>query len=321
MFFKKITARLLAKSTPQGPQVLVAAFGKHPGWDDHIDDIGLQSELLVAIKRVLYIDGIGGNIDSGAWESIPEEHRLPGFDHLFVWRVREGTVVGRFWSSSDGKGRTRYPMVICAQCTGRSPSWLVRSLAPVLELARQACIQTTTADGVRAAVERAAAEAQACVQGSAVPAEDGALYQHAAERLASNPEMGPDSVGLMRIMYCIERELAAYRPLSALGKRSPTTDFRRVEPRPQNLRVPACEQTPTEAAALWLDFLTGSLVSAAPIFIAVPLGRSWVDVIVGDPGRPQFSCLRASPEVTPFTSEIPYNLEPAFVESAMKVLH
>lgn len=320
MFFKKLTS-LLAKPAAQGPTALFAAFGKHPGWDDHIDDIGLQTDLLVAIKRVLYIEGIGGNVDAGTWESLPEDHRLAGFDHLFVWRVRDATVVGRFWSSSDGKGRTKYPMVICAQCVDRPAPWLVRTLWPVLEHTRQACIQTATADGVVAAVERGAAEAQALIASPAPPRDDNAAYGRAAERLSASPDMGPDSIGLLRVMYCIEREFAPYRPLSQLGKRAPTTDFRRMEARPQNLRVPACNSSPADAASLWLDFLSGLLASAAPVFIAVPNGQPWLDVIVGEAGKAQLSCLRARPEASPCTSEIPYTIEPAFVESAMKVLH
>ena len=43
----------------------VGAFGKHPGWDDHLDDIGLNTEPLIAAKQYLYVQGIGGVIDAG----------------------------------------------------------------------------------------------------------------------------------------------------------------------------------------------------------------------------------------------------------------
>ena len=56
-------------------RVHVAAFGKHPGWDDHIEEIGLDSDLLVKAKRLLYTEGIAGNIDSGAWEKLEPEKR------------------------------------------------------------------------------------------------------------------------------------------------------------------------------------------------------------------------------------------------------
>jgi hypothetical protein len=53
--------------TSTGSRVTLAAFGKHPGWDDHIPGIGIDTELLAHFKQVLYVRGIGGQIDSGAW--------------------------------------------------------------------------------------------------------------------------------------------------------------------------------------------------------------------------------------------------------------
>jgi len=38
-------------------QIFLAAFGKHPGWNDHMDDVGLETESLVAAKTRLYVDG------------------------------------------------------------------------------------------------------------------------------------------------------------------------------------------------------------------------------------------------------------------------
>ena len=45
-----------------GPTVRVAAFGKHPAWNDHVEDIGLESEPLVDLRRNLYVEGIGGGV-------------------------------------------------------------------------------------------------------------------------------------------------------------------------------------------------------------------------------------------------------------------
>ena len=69
------------------------AFGKHPGWDDHIDEIGLDTDLLVRLKRVLYTEGLAGNIDSGAWDKLEEVKRLPVYDHAFYWRTPEGWLI------------------------------------------------------------------------------------------------------------------------------------------------------------------------------------------------------------------------------------
>jgi len=65
---KKIVKRFYPKGQDDpSEKVFVAAFGKHPAWDDHIDDIGLDMDTLIAAKRILYVQGIGGNIDSGSW--------------------------------------------------------------------------------------------------------------------------------------------------------------------------------------------------------------------------------------------------------------
>ena len=103
---KKIVERFNTKGQkiPSG-KVSVAAFGKHPGWDDHIDDIGLDTDILVAVKRILYIQGIGRNIDAGSWDKLEENQLVEKFGHAFVWCMNGDVVVGRLWSSKDGKGR------------------------------------------------------------------------------------------------------------------------------------------------------------------------------------------------------------------------
>ena len=58
------------------PGVYLGAFGKHPGWDDHVDDMGLETPLLLWAKRLLYTDGIAGNIDKGEWDRLPPADRL-----------------------------------------------------------------------------------------------------------------------------------------------------------------------------------------------------------------------------------------------------
>ena len=56
-------------------RVILAGFGKHPAWDDHIDDIGLETESLVIAKRVIYSEGIASQISSGAWNQLENSRR------------------------------------------------------------------------------------------------------------------------------------------------------------------------------------------------------------------------------------------------------
>ena len=58
------------KPVPLAPAINLAAFGKHPGWDDHIPGIGLETEQLARLKQSFYVAGIGRQIDSGAWEKL-----------------------------------------------------------------------------------------------------------------------------------------------------------------------------------------------------------------------------------------------------------
>src|SRR5262245_24203118 len=121
--FIKSLSRLLGTSSKPDPALYLAAFGKHPGWNDHLDDQGLDTDSLIAAKRLLYVQGISQNIDSGAWENLEQVPadaptqavgRLDLFRHDFLWHMRQDgnsvMLAGRLWSSSDGKGRDKYPM-------------------------------------------------------------------------------------------------------------------------------------------------------------------------------------------------------------------
>src|SRR6516165_958254 len=131
-FLKKFLMEDTRRFASSGRFVAVAAFGKHPGWDDHIEDLGLETESLNLAKLVLYVDGIGGQINSGAWEKLEPAQQLPGFEHLFVWQRLGQILIGRLWSSSDGKGRKRYPMVVCLHFMGLPLAWALKQALPVL---------------------------------------------------------------------------------------------------------------------------------------------------------------------------------------------
>ena len=110
----------LPQREKQAGRVCVGAFGKHPGWDDHIENLGLDTQPLIALKRTLYIEGVGGNLDAGAWDQLEDRQKIDGFHHVIVSMTRDAVVMGRMWASLDGKGRARYPMVVCAHGTGLS---------------------------------------------------------------------------------------------------------------------------------------------------------------------------------------------------------
>ena len=103
---KRFARRFIPKGKDvSSERVFVAAFGKHPGWDDHIDDIGLETDIIIAVKRILYVQGVGGNIDSGSWDKLQENQPIEEFKHTLVWCIDGNLIVGRLWSSRDGKAR------------------------------------------------------------------------------------------------------------------------------------------------------------------------------------------------------------------------
>jgi hypothetical protein len=82
------------ENLPQAPRVYVGAFGKHPAWNDHMDDVGLLTSSLVMLRRSLYGTGIASQIESAAWDRAGADKTLATFDHTLVWRRGRGVVDG-----------------------------------------------------------------------------------------------------------------------------------------------------------------------------------------------------------------------------------
>jgi len=290
------------------PALHLGVFGKHPGWDDHIDDLGLDTDRLVRARQRLYTEGVAGNIDLGAWEKLEDEQRLPGFGHELVWRSRDGLIVGRLWSSRDGKGRTKYPMAVVVDAQGVEWSWVESVVVPRLAEVERACLATESADEVRRIVDQARVDLRTALPielrelgGLATPAQLAAL--------AEAPELGPDRVGLHRALYEMDRELAAFRPARGDGRRSTA---REVTIGPRHLRVPACAASAMGASALWAGLLATQIDPSADVVVLRPHGRAWIDVIVGEPGVPQLFCLKASEIGLALVTSVPYSLDAAF---------
>src|SRR5256885_4927297 len=147
-FFQRMKTGSRPAGEAAGPRLTLAAFGKHPGWDDHLPGVGVETEALAHVKQAFYVSGIGGQIDSGAWEKLEVDKRLEEFDHIFLWLRQGHSLVGQLWSSTDGKGRLNYPMVLCVDGEGVSSAAMLRSLRPGLDRLRDACKATTSADKV-----------------------------------------------------------------------------------------------------------------------------------------------------------------------------
>lgn len=297
-------------------RVEVTVFGKHSGWNDHIPELRAEDARLVEFKRALY-DGITGNVDNGQWDKLQKGGQLQPWGH---WLLMTGggavggggdAVAARAWYSRDGKGRDRYPMVAAVRCGNLPLASITRDVFATLQSLQKQCESVSSADEVGAALNATETQLRALAAASAIGAPPEippeAAGRDATAYLAARPELGPNHAGLLRVLYHLEREFAP-APKPPVGKAP--------EVRPASLRVPTCADSPARAAEVWSRFLTARLNGpAAPpqLLVVVPDHARWVDAIVGPPGVSQLFHLRAPLEAFPFTSEIPYTLDPEFV--------
>ncbi len=276
-------------ATPAQPRVSLGAFGKHPGWDDHILGIGVETETLAQVKQALYIRGIGGQVDSGAWEQLPPDKRLAGYDHTFLWLRTGHVTLGQFWSSTDGKGRAKYPMVLCIDGEAVGPGFMLANFLSGLERLRDACKASTSAAQVTNDCRAAQEQVRAILASAGPRPSESPVAGEVRMRFWDHPDLGPEQVGFLRLLHEVNRAGNA---------------------KSCHLRLPMGNESPTDAALLWGDFLRGVIPEATPLLLLSRKGVNWLDVISGEPSSDDFFCLQASRRAMPLTTEIPYELSP-----------
>lgn len=311
--FQGTLKRLVRFGKPHEPaqkEIFVTAFGKHPGWNDHIDTIVPQTDFQAAFKRTLYVEGIQSNIESGAWDKIQQQgNQLVDFGHIFLGYSPPCYLVGKLWSSRDGKGRSLYPMVVCLQSLHISLQWTLRQGLGQLDLIEGTCNQTTSAARVQEAIKEAEVNLRAQVESAPIPPDIHRPISEVYNRLASLAELGPGSEGLYRILYFLDKEVARFLKTGQavkLGK-SPDSPIQ-----PKLLRIPVESLTVAEALELWTELLRAYLQVDMPLTMFFSAENSWMDIIVGEPTALQIFCLRAHLNAIPLTSSIPYTLDTGF---------
>ncbi len=303
-------ARRLGSS---GTFIGLAAFGKHPGWDDHVEDLGLESDSLNQAKSILYVNGIGGQIDAGVWEKLEANQQLPEFKHLFLWQRSGQILLGRLWSSSDGKGRKRYPMVLCLHFIGVTLRWALAEGLPALEELQEKIQSTNSAEEVRSLLQQKRAALRALLGSADGRGEYAPIAPEAMNHIFHADGDGKAN-GFLRVLYQMDSQFKPFTPAmySARAKSGLL--------RAQQIRVPLAAKTPEQAFLFWTRFFLAQLDPSVPLLMTLPLHGDWVDVTAGDPESHEFFCLRASPKSVPLVSEIPYNLEEPFVGNATAFL-
>jgi hypothetical protein len=275
------------------PKVWLGAFGKHPGWDDHIDDIGLETESLLFAKQILYVEGIGGQIDSGEWERLDEAQRLREFKHVFLWKRGEAFLMGRIWSSRDGKNRTQYPMVVCAHCLSIPFNWALTNVSQCLEGIEGQCKSTRLAQEVQAIIRQSLEQ----LRRSVAHVDGESLFKGPDARgLVDRLGLDEDYEGVFRILYCICTELGGY---VTVGKGKGERDLGSGQ-----IRLPSVVGLSGEALSFWSRFLERLFQKNVPLLLTLPLEQPWVDATCGEPVSRQFYSLRANSDVLSVASEV-----------------
>lgn len=283
------------------PRIFLGAFGKHPGWNDHMDDVGLTTHSLATLRRVLYGSGIAAQIEGSAWDNQVAGRVLAGFDHVFCWRRPAEMIVGRIWTSRDGKGRSLYPMILAAHCIDLPFDAVAKSVLPLVDRVAQQCRSAPTAREVIAAIDAGQTE----------------LRNQLREEV--NGLKGPSTLGVPAWTHHFERNrlqlerlfyhlMVHCKPFAPSG--DPLWSNDTTPNRSSHLRVPVLPGTrPGEAFNTWLSFFATQLDAAVPIFLVSPSGETWVDAIIGEPVPQDFFVLRAGPSAVPLVTDIPYQID------------
>lgn len=114
---------------PRGKtEAVLALFGKHPAWNDHMDDLGLSTPSLRTCKKLLYLQGIAAN--AARQQSTGAE--VTSYRHLLLWHRGSEAILLRLIESEDGRGRGYFPLVGAVHFVSASLQDALRVSLPAL---------------------------------------------------------------------------------------------------------------------------------------------------------------------------------------------
>ena len=300
------------KAMPDAPRIFLSGFGKHPGWNDHMDEIGVITDSLIMGKAILY-DGIAHQVESAVWEKAGPGRVAPGFDHVIHWRRMHESLTGLMWSSSDGKGRSLYPMIILAHCVGQPFGWHAAEVLPALQEVGEKCRATKLGISVLAILNAAQESLRTRPSSNAGEAKGGAGI--GVKNWTAHFSREP--VALRRVLHHLLVNFRAFAP----GSGEWCNSKKQAPAQSRSLRLPVVPgATPAESLNAWMSFLSTQLDPSVPLLGLLPAGRNWLDVIVGDPGPVDFFVLRSQPVGTMVVTDIPYQLEAEMSPNTANVL-
>lgn len=308
-FFQKFAARIIS-GPARPPMLAISIFGKHPGWDDHMEDVGHQFPEMLAFKRMIYVEGIGGNIDSGSWAHLPDAQRLAEFNHLLIYSFEDYYILAAIAASRDGKGRSLYPLITAVEARGYSLADITEHVGPLILKLRDNVISTASATAVQSAVQAAQKSLDQLT---------GTLQPHAvkADRLVTGSQMlqvlaaenaAPDVTG--RIIYSLQKAAQSWRRDGTNG-------------RTETVRLPMYGNAPWLTARIWIASLRGVIGFGCPLMAFEyrnPTAPGLTDLIIGPAAPGQLFSLRAGTARIPLATDIPFETDAGFREHVTKYL-
>lgn len=286
------------KAMPDAPRFYLSGFGKHPGWNDHMDEIGLITDSLIKAKAIMY-DGIAHQVESAVWAKQGPDRIAPAFDHLIHWRRFNESLTGLMWSSADGKGRSLYPMIALAHCVAQPFGWQAEEVFPKLAEVAAKCRAATSSYEVVSILNDAQESLRGRLADQPAPTGPALGCKEWAAFFAREQEL------MRRLLHHLKVNLAPFAPGSYAwceGKKTAPALSR-------TLRLPVVPgASPAESINAWLSFLGTQIDPAVPLLALLPAGRTWLDVIIGEPRETDFVVLRTLPTATVIETTIPYQL-------------
>ena len=276
--------------------IQLAGFGKHPAWDDHIDDFGLTTETLVTVRRILYSEGIASQVSSGTWNQLEETGHAIEFDHRFVWSREAQSVIGGIWASSDGKGRGHFPIVVCLQIAVNGWRAVRSFLAPVEQLGAdfQGAKEQKKFRDVFAKAQQSLS--RHLVGNSPGSPDEGGSEAAAEIRSGSIPEVSGHESPEQRQEAVLDGMVALSQGVKKYQKQGG-----RERQGNAHLRLPAISAHRKESLEFWTGYLETRLDFRLPCLTIASPGLGPIDIIAGEPEARQFFCLRAPESGLPMT--------------------
>ncbi len=275
----------------------LAVFGKHPTAADHLEDIGLVTESLVAFKKGFYVEGIGECLTKQAWvkdlgvtESIP-------YDHCLLSVGQGGWLAVRFLHSSDAPGRKQFPLVLALHGRDFSALNRIADIGQMLE----SHIGYIAAAKEPTALHQLQVQAQEQIQElMKAGSESQSPGVAAKESWIQSLGLGAEYQGLWRVCHALS-------PKGAGAGRA---------------RVPVHLGGPWQSGTLWLSFARHLLGSQSAVLTLLWRQRQgFADLFLSAPSARVLATLFATEACQPLTASVPFNISPELKTESETAFH